>query len=511
MKPSNPNMVPSDLFGIYCIPKRDIKVLKHFESGIYGISSSGIHLPSSSKIVIKQLLFMGKCDEKMCYICMELVYLMRAINMFLATPIGYSFSRPLSIITPEYKNGSLYNLFHDSHKTRCISGTEKTIIAMGIAYGMKRLHKLKIIHGDLRSQNVLIDSKGYPVLTDFGIQQISQKVGIKLKGRTDAKYWYSPELFVDEKVSYESDVYAYGVLLMEMLTESVTYQTIELSNVLYDRKEKPFILTDAPPMITALIMSCLNHKSTSRPSFKQIYNLFRNCLVSFAGSSKDHITQFHQIIKNNRHTKKNSFTHLNNASLPARNGLMNIFMKEFRKISEQNASLSKKKFLRLPKHKVFSPKSEPFVKDPKIIDIDQWKTIISNPSDIIALPLKKGMKLGIFMSRGITRIETLIPKREENKTNNIRHSRSKSMGNDTDLLEMNHTKIRNSLSNSIGDEKKHRQTPIPANKPHRLLSFGSLDKQRLNIPKAPINYINEGAPNHISNDSPLLSTEGSEL
>lgn len=87
-----------------------------------------------------------------------------------------------------------------------------------VAAGMTYIHSFNILHGDLKSSNVLIDGIR-AVITDFGM------IGLEKSLRTDASGWVgspafaAPELLVGGEPSTASDVYSYGMLCYEVVSK----------------------------------------------------------------------------------------------------------------------------------------------------------------------------------------------------------------------------------------------------------------------------------------------------
>ncbi|XP_056863477.1 LEAF RUST 10 DISEASE-RESISTANCE LOCUS RECEPTOR-LIKE PROTEIN KINASE-like 2.3 isoform X2 [Raphanus sativus] len=97
-------------------------------------------------------------------------------------------------------------------------------IALGVAKGIEYLHygcRTRIVHFDIKPQNVLLDHNLRPKVSDFGLAKLCQNqesILSSLDTRGTIGY-IAPELFsrMYGSVSYKSDVYSYGMLLLEMI------------------------------------------------------------------------------------------------------------------------------------------------------------------------------------------------------------------------------------------------------------------------------------------------------
>jgi len=176
----------------------------------------------------------------------------------------------LCFITEFLAGGSLYDALHSKKLQMNMTLFKK--LARDIAQGMNYLHRKKIIHRDLKSLNLLLDSYNNIKICDFGLSKAKTGADIMTKS-IGTPIWMSPELLKGEDYDEKVDVYAYGIILWEIGTGELPFSnldTMQIAVTVVTKGLRPVIPPQWPPSLKELIQQCWHEKPSQRPSFDAI-------------------------------------------------------------------------------------------------------------------------------------------------------------------------------------------------------------------------------------------------
>jgi serine/threonine protein kinase len=125
------------------------------------------------------------------------------------------------MITEFVNKGSLFEMLHQ--KKYLLEDDRIIKIAKQIAMALQYLHKKKILHCDLKSQNILLNDDWTVKICDFGLARYKEKFQKDNHGKIGTPHWMAPEILRGEKYEEAADVYSFGVILWEMMTGEIPY------------------------------------------------------------------------------------------------------------------------------------------------------------------------------------------------------------------------------------------------------------------------------------------------
>ncbi|PBK85528.1 kinase-like protein [Armillaria gallica] len=184
------------------------------------------------------------------------------------------------IITPYLRNGNSRK-FVQTHPN-----CDRLKILIDITHGLLYLHSRKIVHGDLKAVNVLIDDAQTAVLCDFGLSQIQEDLMKRPSlPKIGSPNWMSPERLSGEPLRPAADIYSFSMTIYELYTLQVPLAHLSDENFLplvgYGdlRPQRPGsdLITDA---IWNVMTQCWMRDPANRPTIYRVSTILEHIRLS---------------------------------------------------------------------------------------------------------------------------------------------------------------------------------------------------------------------------------------
>jgi CheY-like chemotaxis protein/predicted Ser/Thr protein kinase len=180
----------------------------------------------------------------------------------------YGVSGDYPFITMEWVDGKdLWDLIDERKR---IPPAEAVPILRQIVRGTGAIHRLGILHRDLKSQNVIVDAAGAVAILDFGLARGEFDKNLTLASMLlGTPQYMSPEQALGHELDERSDIYSIGIIAFEMLTGAVPFWAdspvaIAMKHVTEPIPDRLSKVSEVSPALRAIVMRCLEKEKEER-------------------------------------------------------------------------------------------------------------------------------------------------------------------------------------------------------------------------------------------------------
>ncbi|PIA31737.1 hypothetical protein AQUCO_04900198v1 [Aquilegia coerulea] len=165
----------------------------------------------------------------------------------------------LSIITELLPRGSLYHIIHRPNIQ--IDERLRIKMALDVVKGMNCLHTSipTVVHRDLKSPNLLVDSDWNVKVCDFGLSRLKHNTFLSSKSTAGTPEWMAPEVLRNEQSNEKCDVYSFGVILWELATLKLPWtglNSMQVVGAVGFQNRRLEIPKEVDPLVARIIWEC---------------------------------------------------------------------------------------------------------------------------------------------------------------------------------------------------------------------------------------------------------------
>ncbi|KAM1462839.1 hypothetical protein ACFX15_046113 [Malus domestica] len=246
--------------------------------GFFGEVFRGVW--NGTDVAIKVFLEQDLTAENMEDFCNEISILSRLRHPNVILFLGACTKPPrLSMVTEYMEMGSLYYLIHLSGQKKKLSWRRRLKMLRDICRGLMCMHRMKIVHRDLKSANCLVNKHWTVKICDFGLSRIMSETNMKDSSSAGTPEWMAPELIRNEPFTEKCDIFSLGVLMWELCTLNRPWEGVPPERVVYAVANEGSRLEIPEGPLGRLISDCWTEPQ-DRPSCEEILSRLLDCEYS---------------------------------------------------------------------------------------------------------------------------------------------------------------------------------------------------------------------------------------
>lgn len=257
------------------IPWEELEMGERIGRGASGIVSSAVwrHNGEEIEVAMKELtLQLEEMDEQAAQDFLVEIRLMNALRHSRVVRFeGVAFNAgQLYLVTELMQFGSVKDVM--LKKGRNLSWKVRTKLLHDAAMGMQYLHSKKLIHRDLKPQNLLVNNKWVCKVADFGVSTI--KTTTRTMTAIGTPVYMAPEVLNNERYSETADVYSFGIVVAEVYTGRQPYHESGLNDAqllykIYHDALRPST-EGLPHLARQLVEEAVTREPSLRPTFAEL-------------------------------------------------------------------------------------------------------------------------------------------------------------------------------------------------------------------------------------------------
>ncbi|KAM7462835.1 hypothetical protein LguiA_030956 [Lonicera macranthoides] len=194
-------------------------------------------------------------------------------------------SRACCVVVEFLPGGTLKNFLYKNRKKKL---AYKIVIqlALDLSRGLSYLHSQKIVHRDVKAENMLLDNQRNLKIADFGVARVEAQNPRDMTGETGTLGYMAPEVLDGKPYNRKCDVYSFGICLWEIYCCDLPYTNLSFAEVSYSvvrQNLRPDIPRCCPNSFANIMRKCWDTNPDKRPDMDEVVKLLEAIDTSKGG------------------------------------------------------------------------------------------------------------------------------------------------------------------------------------------------------------------------------------
>ncbi|KAL0434104.1 UNVERIFIED_CONTAM: Serine/threonine-protein kinase STY13 [Sesamum latifolium] len=194
-------------------------------------------------------------------------------------------SRACCVLVEFVPGGTLKNFLFKNRKKK-LAFRVVIELALDLSRGLSYLHSKKIVHRDVKAENMLLDYHRTLKIADFGVARVEAQNPRDMTGETGTLGYMAPEVLDGKPYNRKCDVYSFGICLWETYCCDLPYTDFSFAEVSYAvvrQNLRPEIPRCCPSSLANIMKKCWDANPDKRPDMDEVVRLLEAIDTSKGG------------------------------------------------------------------------------------------------------------------------------------------------------------------------------------------------------------------------------------